>query len=78
MELVVSTVNSLIQGGDMSDSKGKHVTQERNFGLAVEIVGNNVFFRDQMDFANGAVREICESASFTSRQRELRADPSYS
>ncbi|EXL63428.1 hypothetical protein FOCG_01764 [Fusarium oxysporum f. sp. radicis-lycopersici 26381] len=56
VEAVVSTVECLIKGGSYTDSTGKHVSGAENYGLAVEIFGPSIFFRDQIESCPSKIR----------------------
>jgi hypothetical protein len=71
VEAVVSTVETLIKGGNIKDSNGKEVTKNENFGLAVEIFGRSIFFRDQVEYSNNGLRELCDAASLKNQKANL-------
>lgn len=63
VESIVSTVDTLVKGGDVVDSRGERVLTKDNYGIAVEVFGKDIFFRRQMDYINEGMRQICEAAS---------------
>lgn len=71
VEAIVSTVQTLIRGGKLQDAKGREVAESENYGLAVEILGNEIFIRDQMEFANDAVRQLCDGAKRQNQQANM-------
>ncbi|KAI8661156.1 hypothetical protein NCS55_00984900 [Fusarium keratoplasticum] len=71
VETVVSTVQSLIGGGSIIDSKGREVAEDENYGLAVEIFGESIFIRDQMEYSHDGIRLLCEAASLKNQQASL-------
>jgi len=52
MSRVVRTVEMLMSGGQMRDSKDKVVEGDQANGLAVEINMDKLFFRDQPEFTD--------------------------
>jgi hypothetical protein len=38
------------------------VAEDEDYGLAVEVLGNEIFFRDQMESINNRVRQLCHEA----------------
>lgn len=71
VETIVSTVDTLVKGGSISDSRGQRVLAEDNYGLAVEVFGKEIFFRHQMEFINEGMRKICEAASLNNHRRNF-------
>lgn len=63
VETIVSTVDTLVKGGNIVDSRGERVLAEDNYGVAVEVFGKEIFFRPQMEYINDGMRQICEAAS---------------
>lgn len=64
MSKIASTVVMLEQGGvDLTDSTGKTVPAGRDYGLAVEINGQNYYFRDQLPWCDDAMRQVMEATS---------------
>ncbi|KAF4460138.1 3-beta-hydroxysteroid dehydrogenase [Fusarium albosuccineum] len=74
VETVVSTVQSLIDGGDLTDANGKTIPRDKSYGLAVEIFGQNIFFRDQMEYSHDGLRQLCEAASLKNQQGNLASN----
>ncbi|KAI1865387.1 uncharacterized protein JN550_008435 [Neoarthrinium moseri] len=60
---VSSTVEMLIEGGDMEDSWGKKVPASANYGLAVEIYRGEIYFRDQVDYCDEVMKEMMEKGN---------------
>lgn len=73
VETIVSTVAMLVTGGAMKDSRGREVRKGQDYGLAVEVFGKDIFFRDQLEFINDGMRQICEAASLENQQANLKA-----
>lgn len=73
VETIVSTVGMLVDGGVMKDSKGREVGEGQNHGLAVEIFGKDIYFRDPIEFISDGMRQICEAASLKNQQGNLIA-----
>ncbi|KAM0473119.1 hypothetical protein ACHAP7_008346 [Fusarium lateritium] len=71
VEAVVSTVECLIRGGSLTDSNGKKVSKDDNYGLAVEIFGSSIFFKDQTEYSSDGLREFCEAASLKNQKANL-------
>ena len=76
IETIVSTVRTLILGGTMTDASGREVQNSQNYGVAVEIFGKDIYFRDQLEFINDAMRQICEGSSLKNQERNLIAPTS--
>ncbi|ORY06910.1 hypothetical protein BCR34DRAFT_543058 [Clohesyomyces aquaticus] len=65
---VVTSVLKLIDGGDLEDSKGKKVPEDMAWGLAVEINGNNMYFRDGVEYSDENMEAMMK---FTSMENQL-------
>ncbi|VUC25475.1 unnamed protein product [Clonostachys rosea] len=65
---IAETVEMLVNGGDMQDSAGKKVTDEDNYGLAVEVNGKNHYFRDQVPFCDEAMKQVMIATSMKNQQ----------
>ncbi len=50
MSAVVSTVQRIVDGGAMTDARGKSVGAGQDWGLAVEIKADKFYFRDSAQF----------------------------
>lgn len=61
VEKIVSTVLMLVDGGKMEDSKGVTVGADEAYGLAVEINGQNHYFRSQPDWCDDNMRAVMEA-----------------
>lgn len=72
VETIVSTVNKLIQGGEMEDGKGRKVSRAENYGLAVEVFCKEFYVRDQLEFINDGMRLICEAARLDNQRSNLK------
>ncbi|CRK38291.1 hypothetical protein BN1723_016576 [Verticillium longisporum] len=71
LETIVYAVRTLIAGGDMKDTRGQIVPKGKDYGLAVECFVKDIFFRDQMEFINDGMRQICEAASLENQRDNL-------
>ncbi|CAG9991495.1 unnamed protein product [Clonostachys byssicola] len=65
---IAETVEMLVNGGNMQDSAGKKVTDDDNYGLAVEVNGKNHYFRDQMPFCDEAMKQVMTATSMKNQQ----------
>jgi hypothetical protein len=63
METVVDTVVKLVDGGDIEDAKGRKVQAQDNWGLAVEINGQNFYFRDGAEYCDENMETMMKSTS---------------
>lgn len=52
METLVDTVIKLVDGGDIVDAKGAKKTEEENWGLTVEVNGDNFYFKEGPEFCD--------------------------
>ncbi|KAM5347001.1 hypothetical protein ACJ41O_010006 [Fusarium nematophilum] len=68
---ISSAVETLAGGGEMMDSWGRVVKEGENWGLAVEINGENVYFRDQVEFCDEAMRVVIEATSMENQAARL-------
>lgn len=71
METITSTVRQLIRGGELVDAKGRKVSKEDNFGLAVELFGKEIFIQDQQPYTNDGIRQVCEGARLSNQKKNL-------
>ncbi|CAI6093417.1 unnamed protein product [Clonostachys chloroleuca] len=65
---IAETVEMLVNGGNVQDSAGKRVTNEDNYGLAVEVNGKNHYFRDQVPFCDEAMTQVMTATSMKNQQ----------
>lgn len=72
VETIVSTVNTLVRGGSITDARGREVPAEDNYGLAVEVFGKDFFIRDQMELISDGVRQVCEAASLENQRANFK------
>lgn len=68
VDTIVSTVETLVSGGPLTDAKGRTVVKGSNYGLAVEIFGKSMYFRDQLEYIDGGMRQLCEASSLDNQQ----------
>jgi NAD(P)-dependent dehydrogenase (short-subunit alcohol dehydrogenase family) len=58
---IVEVVLTLVDGGNLTDSKGKVVQKGQDWGLAAEINGVNHYFRDQPEWCDKAMEEVMKA-----------------
>lgn len=63
IEVLADAVGKLIDGGDIEDAKGNKVKLEDNWGLTVEVHGQNFFFREQPEYCDETMRKMMENTS---------------
>ncbi|KAK7419387.1 hypothetical protein QQX98_003339 [Neonectria punicea] len=68
---VASAVEMLVEGGDMTDAWGRTVHEGENYGLAVEINADNVYFRDGTEFCDEAMRVVIGATSMENHLARL-------
>lgn len=71
---IASTVVMLEQGGvELTDSKGVKVPAGRDYGLAVEICGENHYFREVLPWCDDAMRQVMEATSVERQMKSFEA-----
>ena len=55
---IVKGVLMLIDGKEMADSKGKKIAAGQGYGLALEINGQNFYFRDQPEWCDNNMKTM--------------------
>ncbi|KAF2748395.1 NAD(P)-binding protein [Sporormia fimetaria CBS 119925] len=68
METLVDAVLMLVDGGDMQDAAGKKVPAEDAWGLCVEVIGDEVYFREGMKYSCEKMEKMMV---FTSMEHQL-------
>jgi NAD(P)-dependent dehydrogenase (short-subunit alcohol dehydrogenase family) len=68
---IVSTVLVLVDGGAMEDAFGTKLPAEKAHGLAVEINGNNYYFRDQVPFCDKQMEAVMEKTSMEAQSARI-------
>lgn len=68
---IASTVVMLEKGGELRDSKGRVVQSGKDYGLAVEINGQNHYFRDQLPWCDDAMRQVMEATSVENQSKSF-------
>lgn len=63
VENIAGRVCDLIDGNDMTDSKGVHVPGAKLYGQAVEINLKNFYFRSQHDFSDADMEKVMMATS---------------
>lgn len=53
----------LINGTDVVDSRGKTLPLEKAWGLAIEVSGENNYFRDWLEYGDELMAEVMEGVS---------------
>jgi NAD(P)-dependent dehydrogenase (short-subunit alcohol dehydrogenase family) len=71
VETLVDAVVRLIDGGDIEDAKGRKVSGEDNWGLTVEVNGENFYFRDQAEFCDGNMEKMMAHTSMAKQLARL-------
>ncbi|KAF1846273.1 NAD(P)-binding protein [Cucurbitaria berberidis CBS 394.84] len=67
VETLVDAVLKIVDGGDIEDAKGKKVKGEDNWGLTVEVNGNNFYFRDQTPFCDANMEAMMKNTSMANQ-----------
>jgi len=65
IEKLVETVLMLIDGGAMEDSKGNKVAAGKDWMLAVEVNGNNHYFRDMPEYSDKMMEDVMKRTDVT-------------
>lgn len=68
---IASTVEMLVEGGRMTDAYGKTVEEGSNYGLAVEINGENFYFREQHGYCDENMKKVIEATSMANQIARL-------
>ena len=68
---IASTVEMLAEGGDMTDARGRTVKAGSDYGLAVEINGEKIYFRDQHEYCDDNMRKVIEATSMENQIARL-------
>jgi NAD(P)-dependent dehydrogenase (short-subunit alcohol dehydrogenase family) len=71
IEKIASTVVMLVNGGDLQDSKGRKVPAGKDFGLTVEITGENHYFRDQPEYCDEKMASLMVATSMASQAKNF-------
>lgn len=67
IETLVDAVIKLVDGGDIEDAKGKKVAKKDNWGLTIEVSGDNFYLREQIDWSDMQMKEMMEFTSMTNQ-----------
>lgn len=65
VETLVDAVVQLVDGGDIEDAKGRKVSKADNWGLTVEVNGDNFYFRDQVPFCDANMEAMMLNTSMS-------------
>ena len=65
---IASTVEMLVNGGDMEDAAGRKIAKGKDYGLAVEVHGQKHYFRDHVPFCDDDMRQIMAATSMSNQQ----------
>lgn len=68
---IASTVEMLVEGGKMTDGYGKTVEDGSNYGLAVEINGENFYFREQHEYCDENMKKVIQATSMANQIARL-------
>ncbi|KAF7557047.1 hypothetical protein G7046_g6130 [Stylonectria norvegica] len=68
---IASTVELLAEGGDLTDARGRTFKEGKNFGLAVEINGEKIYFRDKPEYCDDNMRKVIEATSMANQLERL-------
>ncbi|KAH6973747.1 hypothetical protein BKA56DRAFT_491940 [Ilyonectria sp. MPI-CAGE-AT-0026] len=68
---IASTVEMLVEGGDMTDAWGRTVKDGEDYGLAVEINAEKFYFRDMPGFCDDSMRRVIEATSMENQLARL-------
>jgi NAD(P)-dependent dehydrogenase (short-subunit alcohol dehydrogenase family) len=68
MSTLVKAVTTVVDGGDMQDSKGRKVGNDNAYGLTVEVSGDNFYFREPIAFGDEGMEAMMK---FTSMENQL-------
>ncbi|KAH8173926.1 short chain dehydrogenase domain-containing protein [Sarocladium implicatum] len=68
---IASTVVMLEKGGQLTDSKGRVVQSGKDYGLTVEVCGENHYFRDQLPWCDDAMRQVMEATSVENQTKSF-------
>jgi NAD(P)-dependent dehydrogenase (short-subunit alcohol dehydrogenase family) len=63
METLVDGVVRLVDGGEIVDAKGVKKSKEDNWGLTVEVNGNNLYFSNGPEFCDENMKEMMKNTS---------------
>jgi hypothetical protein len=68
---IASTVEMLVDGGKLKDSWGREVSEDKNYGLAVEVHTDKHYFRDQPDYCDDAMRQVMEATGMETQIKRM-------
>lgn len=68
---IANTVEMLVNGGDMTDANGRTFKDGKNYGLAVECNGKNIYFRDQAEYCDEAMMKVIEATKMENQIARL-------
>ncbi|KAI4713899.1 hypothetical protein J4E89_001348 [Alternaria sp. Ai002NY15] len=71
METVVNAVVKVVDGGDIEDANGRKVAGKDNWGLTVELFGNNFYFRDGVEYCDEAMRTMATSTGMKAQLERI-------
>ncbi|PGH14367.1 hypothetical protein AJ80_05957 [Polytolypa hystricis UAMH7299] len=71
LDFLTSTVALLVEGGEMTDAKGRKVTKGSDYGLTVEVNGRNFYFRDQVDYCDETAAFVMKATSVENQSARL-------
>jgi NAD(P)-dependent dehydrogenase (short-subunit alcohol dehydrogenase family) len=68
IETLVKAVVKIVEGGDVEDATGRKVAAKDNWGLTVEVNGDNFYFRDGVAPCDKNMEDMMK---FTSMENQL-------
>jgi NAD(P)-dependent dehydrogenase (short-subunit alcohol dehydrogenase family) len=71
METFVDAVVKLVDGGDIEDANGRKVAGNDNWGLAVEVNGKNLYFRDGAEYCDEEMRAMAQATSMKAQLERI-------
>lgn len=71
---IAATVGMLVQGGEVQDSKGRKIPAGKDFGLTVEITGDNHYFRDQPEYCDERMASLMVATTMEYRVEQKRKE----
>jgi cbb3-type cytochrome oxidase cytochrome c subunit len=71
METFVDAVVKLVDGGDIEDANGRKVVGNDNWGLAVEVNGKNLYFRDGVEYCDEEMRAMAQATSMKAQLERI-------
>ncbi|OAL57414.1 NAD(P)-binding protein [Pyrenochaeta sp. DS3sAY3a] len=67
VETLVDAVLKIVDGGDVQDAKGRKVAKADNWGLTVEVNGDNFYFRDGVESCDANMEAMMKHTSMANQ-----------